>query len=94
MRTIEYANVFKKDYKRVKVNPRHAKDAEKLLTATLKLLVADEPLPAANQDHALAGDWSGYRECHVKPDLLLIYKKPDDTTLRLARFGSHSELFG
>lgn len=94
MRTIEYANVFKKDYKRVKATPRHAKDAEKLLTAILKLLVADEPLPAANQDHALAGDWSGYRECPVKPDLLLIYKKPDDTTLRLARFGSHSELFG
>jgi mRNA interferase YafQ len=42
----------------------------------------------------LAGDWAGYRECHIKPDLLLIYKKPDDETLRLARLGSHSELFG
>jgi len=44
----------------------------------------------------LSGDWSGYRECHIKPDLLLllIYRKPDANTLRLARLGSHSELFG
>lgn len=94
MRTIEYASAFKKDYKRVKASPRHAKDAESLLTAVLKLLVADRPLPTANRDHTLTGDWVGYRECHVKPDLLLIYRKPDAATLRLARFGSHSELFG
>jgi mRNA interferase YafQ len=42
----------------------------------------------------LSGQWSGYRECHVKPDLLLIYRKPDPETLRLARLGSHSDLFG
>ena len=46
------------------------------------------------RDHALSGDWAGYRECHIKPDLLLIYRKPDADTLRLARLGSHSELFG
>nr|WP_312842969.1 type II toxin-antitoxin system YafQ family toxin [Klebsiella pneumoniae] len=40
------------------------------------------------------GDWAGYRECHIKPDLLLIYRKSDADTLRLARLGSHSELFG
>jgi mRNA interferase YafQ len=57
------------------------------------LLVTDEPLPDANRDHSLIGDWIGYRECHIKPDLLLIYKKPDADTLRLARIGSHSELF-
>jgi len=94
MRTIEYAKAFKKDFKRVKATPRHARDAEKLLAAALELLVADNPLPTANRDHVLTGNWSGYRECHVKPDLLLIYSKPDDTTLRLARLGSHSELFG
>ncbi|MBY0439523.1 MAG: type II toxin-antitoxin system YafQ family toxin [Burkholderiales bacterium] len=94
MRTIEYASAFKKDYKRVKASPRHAGDAESLLTAVLKHLVADRSLPPANRDHALTGDWIGYRECHVKPDLLLIYRKPNDATLRLARFGSHSELFG
>ncbi|MDD2719882.1 MAG: type II toxin-antitoxin system mRNA interferase toxin, RelE/StbE family [Gallionella sp.] len=42
----------------------------------------------------MSGDWTGYRECHVKPDILLIYLKPDLDTLRLAHFGSHSELFG
>jgi mRNA interferase YafQ len=42
----------------------------------------------------LSGDWEGYRECHVKPDLLMIYRKTENDLLRLARLGSHSELFG
>jgi mRNA interferase YafQ len=42
----------------------------------------------------LSGEWAGYRECHLKPGLLLIYRKPDAGSLRLARLGSHSELFG
>jgi len=54
----------------------------------------DEELPEKYHDHSLSGDWFGYCECHVKPDLLLIYKKPDGNVLRLARLGSHSELFG
>jgi mRNA interferase YafQ len=64
-----------------------------LLTEVLPLLLDDQPLPANNRDHALSGDWAGYRECHLKPDLLLIYKKPNVEVLRLARLGSHSELF-
>jgi mRNA interferase YafQ len=52
------------------------------------------PLPSRRHDHELSGDWGGYRECHVKPDLLLIYRKPDAGTLWLARLGSHSEIFG
>jgi len=64
------------------------------LSAILKALLDDQPLPENNRDHPLSGNWSGYRECHVKPDLLLIYRKPDTTLLRLARLGSHSELFG
>jgi len=43
--------------------------------------------------HVLAGEYTGHRECHLKPDLLLIYKKPDETRLRFVRLGSHSELF-
>jgi mRNA interferase YafQ len=54
----------------------------------------DNELPSANRDHSLSGDWVGYRECHIKPDLLLIYKKQGKDSIRLARFGSHSELFG
>lgn len=94
MRQIEYASAFKQDYKKAKATPRHRKDVEELLADTVGLLAKDSPLPTANRDHALTGNWNGYRECHVKPDLLLIYKKPDADTLRLARLGSHSELFG
>ncbi len=56
-------------------------------------LVIDQMLPTHYRDHALSGDWNGFRECHIKPDLLLIYKKPDEEFLQLARLGSHSELF-
>jgi mRNA interferase YafQ len=57
-------------------------------------LANDDSLEPRRRDHDLSGDWQGYRECHIKPDLLLIYKKSDAATLRLARLGSHSELFG
>jgi mRNA interferase YafQ len=94
MRTIERASAFKRDYRRVKATPNHGKDVDVLLFTLLAALLTDEPLPEHHRDHALTGNWSGYRECHVKPDLLLIYRKPDSGTLRLARLGSHSELFG
>lgn len=90
---IERSNVFKRDYKRIKSNPRYRKDLDSLLTETLKLLVMDKTLPERNRDHSLNGDWDGYRECHIKPDLLLIYNKPNKTVLHLVRLGSHSELF-
>lgn len=94
MRAIDRSSAFKRDYKRVMATPHHSKDVGTLLPDLLKLLLVDQTLPENNRDHALSGDWNGYRECHIKPDLLLIYRKPDTDTLRLARFGSHSELFG
>jgi mRNA interferase YafQ len=94
MRTIERSSQFKKDYKRVKASPRHRKDLDVLLSSVLLQLLSDDTLPVKNHDHELTGDWANYRECHIKPDLLLIYRKPDVDTLRLARLGSHSELFG
>ncbi len=60
----------------------------------LTALINDDPLEPRYRDDDLSGQWSGYREYHVKPDLLLIYRKLDTDTLRLARLGSHSELFG
>ena len=93
MRTIDRATVFKRDYKRIKATPRYSKDVDGLLSAIVELLAMDQPLPSRHRDHELSGNWSGYRECHLKPDLLLIYRKPDAGTLRLARIGSHSELF-
>lgn len=93
MRTIERSSVFKRDYKRIKMTPRHSRHVDSLLTAIIELLMIDEILPEHNRDHALSGTWAKYRECHVKPDLLLIYQKSNADTLKLVRLGSHSELF-
>ena len=62
--------------------------------AVLSALVEDMPLPPRTRDHDLSGEWAGYRDCHIKPDLVLTGRKPDADTLRLARPGSHSEVFG
>jgi len=63
------------------------------LLAAISLLAMDQDLPEKFHDHPLMGEYTSHRECHLKPDLLLIYKKPDGHTLRLVRLGSHSELF-
>lgn len=91
MRRIETTNAFKRDYKRVKATPKH-RDIELLLPEVLGLLVADSPLSERHRDHALSGEWKDHRDCHVKPDLVLIYRKPNDEVLQLVRLGSHSEL--
>ncbi len=92
MRKIERPGTFKRDYKREAKGPHRATlDAD--LLPVLRALVADLPLAAHYRDHPLVGDWAGYRECHIKPDLLLIYRKVGADLLILARLGSHSELF-
>ena len=92
MRTIEWTAAFKRDYKRIKATPRH-KDIETLLPEIVGVLADHAPLQVRHRDHSLGGNWKDHRECHLKPDLLLIYKKIEHTTLRLVRMGSHSELF-
>jgi mRNA interferase YafQ len=91
MRTIERTGQFKRDYKR-ESKGQYRKVLDEALVAVLELILADEPLPAKYRDHPLAGDWSDHRDCHIKPDLLLIYRLPDERTLQLVRLGSHSEL--
>lgn len=93
MRSLRPSTAFRRDHKREKAG-KHGRRLDDLLRGVLGLLVADSPLPPANRDHALTGEWSGYRDCHLKPDLVLIYGKPDAETLDLVRLGSHSELFG
>jgi mRNA interferase YafQ len=92
MRTIQPVKAYKRDYRRVKSNPRHRNIDERLIPF-LEVLAEDTPLPASNRDHTLSGNWVDCRECHIKPDLLLIYRKPDADTLQLLRLGSHSDLF-
>ena len=79
---------FKKDVQR---QQKRGKDLTKL-REVIDLHVSSEPLPPKNRDHALAGNWAGWRDCHVEPDWVLIYKlAPDELTL--GRTGSHSDLF-
>ena len=93
MRTIERTTAFKKDYRRERKG-RHKRKLEGLLLGVLDLLVDGQALLVSNRDHRLAGEWEDHRECHLAPDLLLVYCLPDASTLRLVRLGSHSELFG
>jgi len=92
MRTIERSTKFKKDFKR-ELKGRYRETLESELKSILVVLMKDETLDARYRDHDLSGNWAGYRECHIKPDFLLIYRKLDGDILRLARLGSHSELF-
>lgn len=89
MRKIDLHSKFKRDYKREK---KSDKVLDAVLNPVLRSLVSDQPLPQRNRDHALTGDWKGFRDCHVKPDLVLIYRKTSGVLI-LARLGSHSELF-
>jgi mRNA interferase YafQ len=91
MRKIERTGQFKRDYKR-ESKGQYSKVLDVALLDVLELILASKPLPAKYRDHPLSGDWSDHRDCHLKPDLLLIYRLPDAQTLQLVRLGSHSEL--
>lgn len=91
MRTTDATGRFRRDLRR-ELKGRHRQVLADELDEIVTMLAADEPLPDRLRDHALTGDWKGHRDCHVKPDLVLIYSKPDDDTLLLVRLGSHSEL--
>lgn len=90
MREIVQTTQFKRDYKKIASSGRYSK---KEFLDAVELLAHDKSLPQKFRDHSLTGQWIGYRECHIRPDWLLIYQKPDDDLLVLVRTGSHSELF-
>ncbi len=91
MRTIERTSQFKRDYKREKKG-RHRAALTDDFTTVLTALAHDQTLADKFRDHALTGDWKDHRDCHIKPDLILIYRKPDAHRLQLVRLGSHGEL--
>lgn len=91
MRKIERTGQFKRDWKRERKGP-HRETLDSDFIALLTALASDVPLEPRHRDHALTGDWKDHRDCHVKPDLVLIYRKPDTERLQLVRLGSHAQL--
>ena len=91
MREVKYTTRFQRDYRREK-SGRRSNRLDALLMEIVNLLAADMALPRRNFDHPLSGEWNDHRDCHIRPDLILIYRKPDDDSLELVRLGSHSEL--
>ena len=91
MRTIEQTSQFRRDYKREAKGSNRQTLANELI-AIITDPANDQSLPEKNRDHALSGDWKDHRDCHIRPDLVLIYRKPDNAVLQLVRLGSHSQL--
>ncbi len=94
-RQFSHAKAFLKDWENLSRSGRY--DMRRLKSAMLLLIAGDVPLGPEWKDHPLKGDWSGYRECHVGGDFLLIYKLDDSVGGRGAvvftRAGTHSDLF-
>jgi mRNA interferase YafQ len=88
MRQPDYSGQFKRD---VKQSQKRGKDMDKL-KVLLSLLIEGEPLPAIYLDHPLKGGWRGFRDAHIEPDWLLIYKVTEDV-IRFERTGRHTDLF-
>jgi mRNA interferase YafQ len=93
LRRVKYSTRFSKDVKREGKSPNN-KELTSKLQSIIDWLCEDQELPLRLQDHALSGEFKGWRELHVKPDLLLLYRKVDEDWLELLRLGSHSEIFG
>jgi mRNA interferase YafQ len=93
LRSVKYTTRFNKDVRREGKSPNN-KDLPTKLQVIIDLLAEDKDLPANLHDHLLVGEFVGMRELHVKPDLLLIYRKIEDVSIEMIRLGSHSEIFG
>ena len=91
MLKIERTGQFKRDYKR-ELKGRYRTTLEASLIEVLKTLVNNQPLAKKYKDHQLTGDYKDHRDCHINPDLVLVYRKPNNQILQLVRLGSHTEL--
>lgn len=91
VRTVKRTAQFKRDFKRAKRGV-HASHLDETLLEALELLAADAPLPERYVDHQMKGQFKDCRDCHLRPDLVLIYRKRDSDILELVRLGSHAQL--
>ena len=91
MRAIKQTSQFKRDLKR-ESRGVHKLTLQRDFVSIVSMLANDLVMPEKYRDHALAGEWAAHRDCHIKPDLVLIYSKPNIAELLLVRLGSHSEL--
>ena len=92
MLIVKYSRRFKKDFKAaIKADPTVADE----LRAVLDIILSGRSLPLKYRQHKLSGEFSECSECHLRPDLLLVYKiNKDELRLLLLRLGSHSRIFG
>jgi len=89
MLTLDYSSQFKKDFKKItKLSIPDIIEVGNVISTLQKGLI----LEAKYVDHALVGNWNGFRDCHIKPDLVLIYRT-HEAYLQLARIGSHNDIF-
>ncbi|MBQ3655054.1 MAG: type II toxin-antitoxin system YafQ family toxin [Synergistaceae bacterium] len=94
MRRIKETADFKRGKRRIERSGRHAKAMKDRFARAVIMLAYNRPLDYSYRDHELHGDMEGSRECHIKPDLLLVYRYEGDDVLWLEKIGSHSEIFG
>ncbi len=89
MLKVDYSSAFKRDYKNAK---KRGLDMN-LLDSVILTIANQIPLNKLYKDHALKGEWSDFRECHISFDWLLVYKYTDDGVI-FARTGTHQDIFG
>jgi len=89
MRTIKFSGAFRKDWKKLARETTQAQELE----ALLRMLAADVELPGKYRDHPLKGKKGNLRDCHLRPDVVVIYEKAGGE-LGMRRIGSHAEIFG
>ena len=88
MRRPDYTGQFKRDFRKMESRGKNMAKMEEVMA----YLLAETPLPQRYKDHVLKGAWQSYRELHIEPDWLLVYKLVDETVL-FTRTGSHADLF-
>lgn len=88
---IEQTKQFRRDFKREKKG-QHRDTFQSILSCIVESLMNETTLDQKYHDHSLSGQWKDCRDCHIKPDLILIYRVNNNKVLQLIRIGSHSEL--